>query len=469
MEKDFDNIILRTVTEADAEELLAIYAPYVTDTAITFEYDVPSLDEFRERIKNIVQKYPYIAAVHEGKIAGYAYAGAFKERAAYDRAVETTVYVDKNMKRCGIGSLLYEALEKSLAVQGIINANACIGYPDGSEDEYMPYDSAEFHKCMGYRLVGEFVRCGYKFGRWYNMIWMEKHLGDHSADPAPVKTFPEIAGKMEKQFHVIEEKWNEKMRNAEEQAQALAPADTAYSVNTAAGKTDDSACVCSSVQSDIGGVRTVTAAQMKQIEKNAYDGGMMYIQMMENAGRAAYAEIRRRFPEARDMTVIVGKGNNGGDGYVVARLAALDGISVKVIQAEGAPVTADAAENLRRMQELKISALQIEEMSDADFKAASECSVMVDALYGTGFHGKLRESGAKACALMNLCGCTVALDCPSGVNADTAEAAAGAVNAGLTIVFDSYKKMHLVPGAMHYCGEIKLVDIGIPEECHENI
>lgn len=438
MEKDLDNIILRTVTEADAEELLAIYAPYVTDTAITFEYDVPSLEEFRERIRNIVQKYPYIAAVRGGKIAGYAYAGAFKERAAYDRAVETTVYVDKNMKRCGIGSLLYEALEKSLAAQGIINANACIGYPDGSEDEYMPYDSAEFHKCMGYRLVGEFVRCGYKFGRWYNMIWMEKHLGDHSADPAPVKAFPEVIGEMEKQFPVIVKKWKENMHN-------------------------------SSVQSDVVGVRTVTAAQMKQIEKNAYDGGMMYIQMMENAGRAAYAEIRRRFPDACDMTVIVGKGNNGGDGYVVARLAALDGIGVRVIQAEGAPVTADAAENLRRLQALKISAFPIEEMSDSELKTAAGCSVMVDALYGTGFHGELRESGAKACALMNSCTCTVALDCPSGVNADTAEAAPGAVNAGLTIVFDSYKKMHLAPAALQHCGEIKLVDIGIPAECHENI
>lgn len=450
MEKDLDNIILRTVTEADAEELLAIYAPYVTDTAITFEYDVPSLEEFRERIRNIVQKYPYIAAVRGGKIAGYAYAGAFKERAAYDRAVETTVYVDKNMKRCGIGSLLYEALEKSLAAQGIINANACIGYPDGSEDEYMPYDSAEFHKCMGYRLVGEFVRCGYKFGRWYNMIWMEKHLGDHSADPTPVKAFPKVTGEMEKQFPIIVKKWKENMHS-------------------------------SSAQNNVAGVRTVTALQMKQIEKNAYDGGMMYIQMMENAGRAAYAEIRRRFPDACNMTIIVGKGNNGGDGYVVARLAALDGISVKVIQVEGAPATADAAENLRRLQELKdapdrktaaaeIKITSIEEVSAENLDKTVGSSIIVDALYGTGFHGELRESGKKACALMNSCkNHVVALDCPSGVNADTGEPAYGAAEAVLTIVFDSYKKMHFAPAAALYCGEIKLVDIGIPEECHKNL
>lgn len=220
---------------------------------------------------------------------------------------------------------------------------------------------------------------------------------------------------------------------------------------------------------------------MKQIEKNAYDGGMMYIQMMENAGRAAYAEIRRRFPSAHDMTVVVGKGNNGGDGYVVARLAALDDISVTVIQAEGAPVTADAAENLRRLQELKaapdqktaaaeIKITAIEEMSAADLDKASHSSIIVDALYGTGFHGELRESGKKACALMNSCkNHVVALDCPSGVNADTGEPAAGAAKAALTIVFDSYKKMHLTPAAAPYCGEIKLVDIDIPEECHKDL
>ena len=105
---------IEKVTVEDAEELLEIYAPYVENTAITFEYDVPSKDEFEERIKNISAKYPYIKAVHEGKIVGYAYAASFKDRRAYDWSVETTIYVKNNCKRMGIGKALYEVLEQKL-------------------------------------------------------------------------------------------------------------------------------------------------------------------------------------------------------------------------------------------------------------------------------------------------------------------------------------------------------------------
>lgn len=93
--------------------------------------------------------------------------------------------------------------------------------------------------------------------------------------------------------------------------------------------------------------------------------------------------------------------------------------------------------------------------------------VAVDALYGTGFHGELRDNGAKACALMNSIGAPVAaLDLPSGVNADTGETAQGAVCADVTFAFDSYKKLHAIPASAEQCGEIILTDIGIPEECH---
>ena len=119
-------MIIRTVTEKDAHELLEIYRPYVEDTAITFEYDVPSVEEFAERIRRISAKYPYIAAVENGKIAGYAYAGVFKNRAAYDWSVEVTVYVKKGLHRKGIGAKLYSALEKLLAAQHITNLYACV-------------------------------------------------------------------------------------------------------------------------------------------------------------------------------------------------------------------------------------------------------------------------------------------------------------------------------------------------------
>lgn len=186
-----NGVRIRTATVEDAEAILAIYAPYVTDTAITFEYEVPGIEEFRERIRHTLKRYPYLVAEKDGVIIGYAYAGPFKERAAYDWAVETTIYVDTSRKKMGIGKKLYEALELSLAQQNILNLNACIGYPE-QEDEYLTKNSVEFHKHLGYRLVGEFYQCGYKFGRWYNMVWMEKQIGKHTDDPRPVIPFEEL-------------------------------------------------------------------------------------------------------------------------------------------------------------------------------------------------------------------------------------------------------------------------------------
>lgn len=169
---------IRKVTADDAKELLDIYAPYVEQTAITFEYDVPSVGEFVERIKKISSKYPYIAAVEDGKIVGYAYASAFKERAAYQWAVETSIYVDMQKRQNGVGRLLYEALEQRLREQGILNSNACISYAE-VEDDHLTNDSVHFHEKLGYELVAHFHKCGKKFGKWYDMVWMEKMLGEH--------------------------------------------------------------------------------------------------------------------------------------------------------------------------------------------------------------------------------------------------------------------------------------------------
>ena len=107
--------IVERVTEEDAAGLLEIYGPYVLETAISFEYQVPSLEEFRERIRTISAKYPYLKAVDEqGKILGYAYAGTFKSRTAYDWAVETTIYVRRECRGMGVGRQLYESLEQAL-------------------------------------------------------------------------------------------------------------------------------------------------------------------------------------------------------------------------------------------------------------------------------------------------------------------------------------------------------------------
>ncbi len=185
------DIKIRTARLEDAEELLKIYAPYVENTAITFEYEVPSVEEFAGRIKSVLEKYPYLVAEYEGEILGYAYVSPFKERAAYDWAVETSIYVKMNKKRMGIGKKLYNELEKILKAQGILNLNACIGYPE-KEDEYLTKDSVAFHEKLGYSLVGQFHKCGYKFNRWYDMVWMEKHIGKHLENQCSVKLIKDI-------------------------------------------------------------------------------------------------------------------------------------------------------------------------------------------------------------------------------------------------------------------------------------
>lgn len=173
-----NKIQIRTATALDAEDILKIYAPYVKHTAITFEYDVPTIEVFRGRIEKTLEKYPYLVLLEDDKIMGYAYAGPLKERAAYDWSVETSIYTMHGMTGRGYGRRLYEALEESLKAMGILNLYACIGYPI-EEDEYLTKNSAEFHKHMGFETIGEFHKCGYKFGRWYNMIWMEKMIGEH--------------------------------------------------------------------------------------------------------------------------------------------------------------------------------------------------------------------------------------------------------------------------------------------------
>lgn len=183
---------IRVANAQDAPALLSIYAPYVLNTAITFEYEVPALQEFEARIRRTLERYPYLVAEQDGEILGYAYAGPFHERAAYDWAVETSIYVDARHRGRGVGKALYAALEKALAAQNILNLNACIAYP-AREDEYLTKDSVSFHQHLGYRLVGEFYQCGYKFNRWYNMVWMEKHIGVHTECQPPVIPFGKLA------------------------------------------------------------------------------------------------------------------------------------------------------------------------------------------------------------------------------------------------------------------------------------
>ena len=177
-------VMIRFATEEDAEELLRIYSYYVENTAITFEYDTPALDEFKYRIRTIKAMYPYLVSEVDGKIVGYAYANTFKDRAAYDWAVEVTVYVKMGFSGHGAGTLLYTELERCLSMQNIINLNACITYPNEK--------SEAFHRKLGYKTVAHFTKCGYKSGAWKDMIWMEKIIGQHRAGQANIVPFTDV-------------------------------------------------------------------------------------------------------------------------------------------------------------------------------------------------------------------------------------------------------------------------------------
>ena len=185
-----DKFIIRDAAIDDATALLSIYSPYVEKTAVTFEYDVPSAEEFAQRIQTISARYPYLVLVQNDsgnkvnddkvvcnkKIVGYCYASTFKDRAAYDRCVETSIYIKQGEHGKGFGRALYLELEKRLKNQGILNSYACIAYAKPG-NTHLDNGSFLFHQRMGYSLVGTFHDCGYKFGQWYDMVWMEKNAG----------------------------------------------------------------------------------------------------------------------------------------------------------------------------------------------------------------------------------------------------------------------------------------------------
>ena len=191
------NIRIRPAEERDIPAMMAVYAPYVEETAVSFEYAVPSPEEFRARLARVQGFYPWLVAEQEGRVLGYAYASRFHPRAAYDWSVEVSIYLGRQERGRGLGRQLYEALEAMLRAQNVLSAYACIAHTE-APDEYLDHASIRFHERMGYRLTGTFPNCGYKFGRWYGMVWMEKRLVPADAPeglhPAPVVAFSSVSG-----------------------------------------------------------------------------------------------------------------------------------------------------------------------------------------------------------------------------------------------------------------------------------
>ena len=179
---------IRPARIADAPALLAIYTPYVEETAVSLELTPPTLPEFSSRMEKLIGTYPYLVLEEGGEILGYAYAGRFHQRAAYDLSAEATIYLRRDVRGKGYGKALYTALEEELKARNVQNLYACIAYAD-PEDGHLQNDSYRFHNAMGYHEVGRFHRCAYKFSRWFDMVWMGKDLGKHEERPKEFKGF----------------------------------------------------------------------------------------------------------------------------------------------------------------------------------------------------------------------------------------------------------------------------------------
>ncbi|MBQ8237153.1 MAG: N-acetyltransferase [Oscillospiraceae bacterium] len=160
--------MIRIATEADVPAILAVYAPYILDTTITFEYEVPTQAEFLARFRAITARYPWLVWEADGEILGYAHGSAPFERAAFRWSCEASVYLRPDARGRGIGKKLCTALEKLLAAQGHRLCYAIITSDNSA--------SLAFHRKMGYTVTAELPGCGWKFGRWLGVTWVEKTL-----------------------------------------------------------------------------------------------------------------------------------------------------------------------------------------------------------------------------------------------------------------------------------------------------
>ncbi|RBY92444.1 GNAT family N-acetyltransferase [Blastococcus sp. TBT05-19] len=169
--------VVRDATAADAAVCAAIYAPYVTDSAITFELEPPSAAQMAGRIAAAQRAHAWLVLEDDGVVVGYAYAGPYKERAAYRWSCEVSVYLDGGRRRRGGGGrTLYEALFARLAERGFRTAVAGITLPNEP--------SAGLHTALGFEPIGTYRRIGYKQGRWRDVLWTQRSLGPYDDEPA---------------------------------------------------------------------------------------------------------------------------------------------------------------------------------------------------------------------------------------------------------------------------------------------
>ena len=180
---------IRLATERDAEQVAAIYAPNVTDSIISFELEPPTAHQMRRRLQDTLQRYPWLVCERQGRVLGYAYAGAHSSRPAYQWSVDVSVYVHEEAHRTGVGRALYTALIAALNLQGFYNAYAGATLPNPA--------SVGLHESVGFRPVGVYRGVGYKLGAWHDVGWWHLSLRERVADPDPPAPLGSVLGSEE--------------------------------------------------------------------------------------------------------------------------------------------------------------------------------------------------------------------------------------------------------------------------------
>ena len=175
---------IRPVTPADAKGILIIYAPYIESTSFTFETEVPSVEEFAERIRTYLINWPWLVCEVDGMIAGYAYATKYRERTAYQWCTESSIYIHDDYQKMGIAKALYDALFCILKKQGFRNVYAVINLPNER--------SVAFHESCGFEYFATYEKVGYKLGKWKNVGWWKLSINEYPDEPAPPVRFSEL-------------------------------------------------------------------------------------------------------------------------------------------------------------------------------------------------------------------------------------------------------------------------------------
>jgi L-amino acid N-acyltransferase YncA len=197
------NLEIRLIEAKDTAGALAVYEPYVISTPVTFEYEVPSLEDFAKKIKTNTSKYPWLVCLQNGVVIGYAYASDFRYRAAYQWSHESTIYLSEAAQGKGLGRILYETLFSVLTLQGYYNVFAGVAIPNKK--------SEGLHTSLGFEDIGIFRKVGYKLGQWHDTRWFQLTLSPHIYNPATPALIGEIASSA--QFEKIIAQANEKLTN----------------------------------------------------------------------------------------------------------------------------------------------------------------------------------------------------------------------------------------------------------------